>query len=104
MADSGTLIVWFALRSPDKAPAFEQLMASDRDTDLKSLSTVSSWYLTRPMDVPGTTPEPADYVLIAQIDNVELWEQEASDHLVAISSELTDLVSADKLLVVRQVL
>ncbi len=39
---------------------------------------VSEWRLTRPADVPGHTIGQADYVLIAEIVEVDRFEQQAS--------------------------
>jgi hypothetical protein len=43
------------------------------------LDTVSDWRLTRPADVPGQSIGQADYVLIAEIVEVERFEQQASE-------------------------
>ena len=49
-------------------------MAEDRDIVRGSLDTVSDWRLTRPADVPGQSMGQADYVLIAEIVEVERFE------------------------------
>ena len=81
MAAAATLVMWFSLRSPELAEDFERLMASDRDIVRGSLETMSDWRLTRPTDVPGQAGggESADYVLIAEIVNVEHWQQQAEE-------------------------
>src|SRR5215472_5330464 len=71
---AATLIMWFSLRSPDLAEDFERLMASDRDVVRSGLESVADWRLTRPTDVPGQASESADYVLIAEIVNVERFQ------------------------------
>jgi hypothetical protein len=50
-------------------------MARDQDVVRGSLDTVSDWRLTRPTDVPGQSIGQADYVLIAEIVEVERFEQ-----------------------------
>ena len=70
--------MWFQLRSPELAEDFERLMAEDRDIVRGSLDTVSDWRLTRPADLPGQAIGQADYVLIAEIVEVERSEQHAS--------------------------
>ena len=77
MAAAATLVMWFQLRSPELAEDFERLMASDRDIVHGSLDTMPDWRLTRPTDVPGQAIESADYVLIAEIVNLERWQQQA---------------------------
>jgi hypothetical protein len=68
--------MWFQLRSPELAEDFERLMAGDRDIVRGSLDTVSEWRLTRPADVPGQAIGQADYVLIAEIVEVDRFEQQ----------------------------
>ncbi len=63
--------MWFQLRSPELAEDFERLMTEDRDIVRGSLDTVSDWRLTRPADVPEQSIGQADYVLIAEILEVE---------------------------------
>jgi hypothetical protein len=96
--------MWFQLRSPDLAGAFEQLMAEDRDIVRGSLDTVSDWRLARPADVPGQSIGKADYVLIAEIVEVERFEQQGSEHVQRLSDDLAHLVSSRGMLVVRPVL
>jgi hypothetical protein len=97
--------MWFRLRSPELAEDFERLMAGDRDIVRGSLDTVSDWRLTRPMDVPGQAIDQADYVLIAEIVEVEeRWEQQASEHVQRLADDLAHLVSHRGMLVVRHVL
>ena len=99
-----TLLIWFQLRSPELADDFERLMARDRDIVTGSLDTVSDWRLTRPADVPGQSIGQADYVLIAEVVDVERWEQQASDHVARLADDLAHLVSSRGMLVVRPVL
>jgi hypothetical protein len=96
--------MWFQLRSPELAEDFERLMAEDRDIVCGSLDTVSDYRLTRPADVPGQTMGQADYVLIAEIVQVERFEQQASEHVQRMEDELAHLVSTQGLLVLRPVL
>src|SRR5215216_1697724 len=79
-AARATLLMWFYLRSPELAQDFERLMASDRDIVGGSLDTMRDWRLTRPMDVPGQAGEAADYVLIAEIVNIERWQEQAEQN------------------------
>jgi len=104
MSPPATLLIWFQLRSPDLAEAFEQLMAGDRDVVRGSLDTVSDWRLTRPADVPGQAIGQADYVLIAEIVEVERFEQQASELVERLADDLEHLVSSRGMLVVRSVL
>jgi hypothetical protein len=104
MSPPATLLMWFRLRSPELAEDFERLMAGDGDIVRGSLDTVSDFRLTRPMDVPGQAIDQADYVLIADIVEVERWEQQASEHIERLADELAHLVSNRGMLVVRQVL
>jgi hypothetical protein len=96
--------MWFQLRSPELAEDFERLMAEDRDIVRGSLDTVSDWRLTWPADVPGQTIGQADYVLIAEIVQVERWEQQGSEHAQRLTDDLAHLVSSRGMLVVRPVL
>ena len=93
--------MWFQLRSPELAEDFERLMTEDRDIVRGSLDTVSDWRLTRPADVPGQSIGQADYVLIAEIVQVERWEQQASEHVQRLADDLAHLVSSRGMLVVR---
>jgi hypothetical protein len=104
MSPPATLLIWFQLRSPDLAEEFERLMTEDRDIVRGSLDTVSDWRLTRPADVPGQSIDQADYVLIAEIVEVERFEQEASEHVQRLADDLAHLVSSRGMLVVRPVL
>ena len=106
MATAATLVMWFSLRSPELAEDFERLMASDRDIVRGSLDTMSDWRLTRPMDVPGQAggSEAADYVLIAEIVNIENWEQQAEERIQELADDLAHLVSSRKMLVLERVL
>jgi len=104
MSPPATLLMWFQLRSPELADDFERLMAGDRDIVRGSLDTVSDWRLTRPADVPGQSIGQADYVLIAEIVEVDRFEQQASEHVQRLADDLAQLVSSRGMLVVRQVL
>ncbi len=104
MGPPATLLMWFQLRSPELAEDFERLMAGDRDVVRGSLDTVSDWRLTRPADVPGQSIDQADYVLIAEIVEVERWEQQASELVQRLADDLEHLVAHRGLLVVRPVL
>src|SRR5579862_4489020 len=100
MSAPATLLMWFQLRSPELAADFERLMAGDRDIVRGSLDTVSDWRLTRPADVPGQAIGQADYVLIAEVDGVERWEEQASQLVQRLSDDLSHLVSNRGMLVV----
>ena len=104
MSPPATLLIWFQLRSPELAEEFERLMAGDRDIVRGSMDTVSDWRLTRPADVPGQTIGQADYVLIAEIVEVERWEQQGSEHVQRLEDDLAHLISSRGMLVVRSVL
>ena len=104
MSSSATLLIWFQLRSPELAEAFERLMAEDRDIVSGSLDTLSDWRLTRPADVPGQSIGQADYVLIAEVVEVERFEQQASEHVQRLEADLAHLVSSRGMLVMRRVL
>ncbi|HEY1776233.1 MAG TPA: hypothetical protein VGG41_08755 [Solirubrobacteraceae bacterium] len=104
MSAPATLIIWFQLRSPNLAEDFERLMAGDRDLVRGSLDTVSDWRLTRPTDTPGQAIGQADYVLIAEIVEVERFEQQASEHIQRLADDLEHLVSNRGMLVLRPVL
>jgi hypothetical protein len=96
--------MWFSLRSPELAEDFERLMASDRETVRGSLDTMPEWRLTRPMDVPGQARESADYVLIAEIANIERWQQQAERLIQSLEDDLAHLVSSRKMLVLQRIL
>jgi hypothetical protein len=96
--------MWFQLRSPELAADFEHLMTTDRDIVRQSLDTVADWRLTRPADVPGQAIGQADYVLIAEIVEVERFEQQATEHIQRLADDLAPLVSNRGMLVVRSVL
>jgi hypothetical protein len=104
MSSPATLLIWFQLRSPELADDFERLMAEDRDIVRGSLDTISDWRLTRPSDVPGQSIGQADYVLFADIVEVDRFEQEASEHVQRLEDDLAHLVSSRGMLVVRPVL
>ena len=104
MATHATLLMWFQLRSPDLAEDFERLMTDDRDLVRDSLDTVSDWRLTRPADVPGQSIGQADYVLIAEIVEVERFEQQTSEHVQRLTDDLAHLVSSRGMLVLRPAL
>jgi hypothetical protein len=104
MIPTATLVMWFQLRSPELAGDFERVMAGDRDVVRGSLDTVSDWRLMRPADVPGQAIGQADYVLIAEIVEVERWEQQASELVERLADDFERLVSSRGMLVVRPVL
>ena len=79
-------------------------MAEDRDIVRGSLDTLSDWRLTQPADVPGQSIGQADYVLIAEIVNIQRWEQQGSEHVQRLADDLAHLVSSRGMLVVRPVL
>ena len=95
--------MWFQLRSPDLAEDFERLMTEDRDIVRGSLDSVSDWRLTWPTDVPGQAIGQADYVLIAEIVEVDRFEQQASGHVQRLEDDLAHLVSSRGMLIVRPV-
>jgi hypothetical protein len=104
MAAHATLLMWFQLRSPELAEDFERLMTEDRDIVRGSLDTVSEWRLTRPADVPGQSIGQADYVLIAEIAEVDRFEQQGSEHVQRLADDLAHLVSSRGMLILRSVL
>jgi hypothetical protein len=65
---------------------------------------VSDWRLTRPTDVPGQAIGSADYVLIAEIVEVDRFEQQGSERVQQLADDLAPLVSSRGMLVVRPVL
>jgi hypothetical protein len=99
-----TVLVWFQLRSSELAEDFERLMAGERDIVRGSLDTVSHWRLTRPVDVPGQATDQADYVLIAEIVEVDRWAQQITEQLQRLEDDLAHLVSSKGMLVVRPIL
>ena len=104
MSTPATLLIWFQLRSPELAEDFERLMTEDRDIVRGSLDSISDWRLTRPADVPGQSIGSADYVLIAEIREVDRFEQQASEHVQRLTDDLEHLVSSRGMLVLRPVL
>ena len=104
MATVATLVIWFHLRSPELAEEFERLMASDRDIVSGSLETMSDWRLTRPTDVPGQAVESADYVLLAEIVNIEYWQVQAERRVQDLADDLDHLVSSRRMLVLERIL
>jgi hypothetical protein len=104
MSPPATLLLWFQLRSPELAEDFERLMAEDRDIVRGSLDTIANWRLTRPADVPGQSIGQADYVLIAEILEIERFEQQASEHVQRLTDDLEHLVSSRGMLVLRPAL
>ena len=104
MPASATLVMWFELRSPELAEEFELLMASDRDIVHGSLDTMPDWQLTRPADVPGQAIGAADYVLIAEIVNMERWQQQAEDRVQGLADALEHLVSSRRMLILERIL
>src|SRR5690349_4625015 len=104
MSAPATLVMWFKLRSPDLAADFERLMTDDRDIVRGSLDTVGEWHLTQPADVPGQSIGQADYVLIAEVVEVDRFEQQATEHIQRLADDLEHLVASRGMLVVRPVL
>jgi hypothetical protein len=104
MSPPATLVMWFKLRSPELAEDFERLMTEDRDIVSGSLDTVGDWRLTQPADVPGQSIGQADYVLIAEIFEVDRFEQQATEHIQRLADDLEHLVASRGMLVVRPVL
>ena len=104
MSPPATLVMGFQLRSPELAEDFERFMAEDRDIVRGSLDTISNWRLTRPADVPGQSMGQADYVLIAEIVEVDRFEQQASEHVQRLQDDLEHLVSSRGMLVLRPAL
>ena len=104
MAATATLVIWFHLRSPGLAKEFERLMASDRDIVHGSLDTMPDWRFTRPMDIPGQAIESADYVLIAEIVNVERWQQQAEQRVQGLADDLEHLVYSRRMLVLERII
>ena len=104
MSTPATLLIWFQLRSPELAEEFERLMSEDRDIVSGSLDSISNWRLTRPADVPGQSTGQADYVLMAEIVEVERFEQQASEHVQRLTDDLEHLVSSRGMLVLRPAL
>jgi hypothetical protein len=96
--------MWFQLRSPELAEDFERLMTEDRDIVRGSLDSVSDYRLTRPADVPGQSIGQADYVLFAEIVDLDRFEQQASERVQQLEDDLAHLVSTRGMLVVRPVL
>ncbi len=104
MSPEATLLIWFQLRSPELAEDFEGLMAGDRDIVRGSLDTVGDWRLMQPGDVPGQSIGQADYVLIAEIVEIDRFEQQASEHIQRLTGDLEHLVSSQGMLILRSVL
>jgi hypothetical protein len=96
--------VWFSLRSPELAEDFERLMADDRDIVRGSLDTVSEWRLSRPLKLPGQSIEAADYVLIAEIVEIQRWQEQETELIQHLEDDLAHLVSRRGMLVLGHVL
>jgi hypothetical protein len=58
----------------------------------------------RPADVPGQSIGQADYVLIAEIVEVERFEHQASEHVQRLEDDLAHLVASRGMLVLRPAL
>jgi hypothetical protein len=103
---AATLVMWFSLRSPELAEEFETLMAGDKDIVRGSLDTMSDWRLTRPTEMPGQAGggEAADYVLIAEIVNLENWSNQAEERIQELADDLDHLVSNRQMLVLEHVI
>ncbi len=69
-----------------------------------ALETMSDWRLTRPTDLPGQAIESADYVLIAEIVNIQHWQQQAERRVQALADDLDHLVSSRRMLVLERIL
>ena len=67
-------------------------------------SSLPDWRLTRPMDVPGQAIDSADYVLIADIVNLERWQQQAEERVQGLADDLDHLVSNWRMLVLERIL
>jgi hypothetical protein len=93
--------MWFQLRSPDLAEDYERFMTEDRDIVRGSLDTISEWRLMRPADVPGQSMGQADYVLMAEILDVDRFEQQASEHVQRLTDDLDHLVVSRGMLILR---
>jgi hypothetical protein len=91
----------FRLRPPEQAEEFESLMSEDRDIVRGSLDTMSNWRLTRPTDTPGQSTEDADYVLMAEIVDLDRWAPQATENVQRLASALDHLVTTHKMLVLR---
>ena len=65
---------------------------------------MSDWRLTRPTNVPGQAIESADYVLIAEIVNLEGWQHQAERRVQALADDLEHLVSSRGMLVLERIL
>jgi hypothetical protein len=101
MSVRATLLMWFQLRTPDLADDYERFMTEDRDIVRSSLDTVSEWRLMRPADVPGQSMGQADYVLMAEILDVDRFEQQASEHIQRLTEDLDHLVVSRGMLILR---
>jgi hypothetical protein len=104
MSAPATLLIWFQLRSPELAEDFERLMMEDREIVSGSLDSFSDWRLSRPADVPGQSIGQADYVLMAEILELERFEQQASERVQQLTDDLAHLVSSRGMLILRPVL
>jgi hypothetical protein len=56
------------------------------------------------MDVPGQAIDSADYVLIAEIVNLERWQQQAEQRVQGLADDLEHLVSSRRMLVLERIL
>jgi hypothetical protein len=54
--------------------------------------------------VPGQAIGQADYVLFAEIVEIDRFEQEATEHVQRLADDLAHLVSSRGMLIVRTVL
>ena len=54
--------------------------------------------------MPGQAAESADYVLIAEIVNVERWQRQAEERVESLADALAHLVSSRKMLVLERIL
>jgi len=65
---------------------------------------MSDWRLTRPTNVPEQPNEPADHVLIAEISEVDRWEQQAREQVQRLADDLAHLVSSYRMHVLERIL
>jgi hypothetical protein len=103
MSGSATRIVFFKLRSPKGASRFERLMGRERASVVGGLDCMSTWRLERPRDVPGQGAEAAEYVLLAEIAQVDRWDEEAGEQVERLFDKLMHLVWRPKMFVVRPI-
>jgi hypothetical protein len=79
-------------------------MSDEEDLVRGSLDSVSAWRLTRPLDLPGQSVGAADYVLIAEIVEIQHWQEQATERIQQLAEDLGHLVSHRGMLVVEHVI